>query len=94
MKKLILVGVLLSSVLMANRYPIILEYDFMASCMNNAKNIKYDIREDYCSCSLKTMENKYTINEVTKKLSNPKEQKIVINYITKKCIYIIKKDIK
>ena len=91
MKKLLLFGLILSSFLMAKRYPIIFEYNYMVGCMNGAKGIKEDIKKDYCVCSLKAMEDKYTASEVIEKLSDPKDKKTLINYLVKKCVYIINK---
>ena len=91
MKKLFVLGIILSSALFANRYPIIFEYNYMVGCMNGAKALKEDIKRDYCICSLKAMEEKYSASEVLEKLSDPEQKRILINYLVKKCSNIIKK---
>ena len=91
MKKLFVLGIILSSALFANRYPIIFEYNYMVGCMNGAKSLKEDIKRDYCICSLKAMEEKYSASEVLEKLSDPEQKRILINYLVQKCSNIIKK---
>ena len=91
MKKIFILGIILSTALFAKRYPIIFEYNYMVGCMNGAKNIKEDIKRDYCICTLKAMEEKYSVNEILEKLTDPQQKKAVINYVFKKCANIIEK---
>ena len=92
MKKLFVLGIILSSALFANRYPILLEYNYMVGCMNGAKSLKEDVKRDYCICTLKAMEEKYSANEILEKLSDPEQKREVINYVVKKCSNIILKE--
>ena len=90
MKKILFLGMIVVGVF-ANRYPILLEYNYMVGCMNGANSIKENIKRDYCICTLKAMENKYSANEIIEKLSDPQQKREVINYVVNKCINIIKK---
>jgi len=91
MKKLaVILG--LAGILMANRYPIAFEYHYMIGCANSkaAQLFKKDVVEKYCICTLKAIEDKYTLNEVLEKLSDPDKKLEIIKYATNKCIKDLK----
>jgi len=89
MKKVLLffIGVVISFA--ANRYPILFEYHYLKGCMSASvgKNIKIkeSARENFCICTLRILEKKYTLNDIFAKFSDPTERKKIIDFATNKC---------
>jgi len=79
MKKLILMASFITLSL-ANRYPIIMEYSYLNGC------IVKPALQTYCICTLQEMENRYSLNEVLKKLQNPNEKKALIKELSEACL--------
>ena len=90
MKKIIMFALVLSSFLVASRYPIIFEYNYLSGCINGAGKIEKSAKVEYCICTLKAMEEKYSASEVLDKLTDPNSKKEIVNYVTRKCINILK----
>ena len=88
MKKFLLIGIA-ASIVFAARYPIVFEYNYMKGCVNGSDKIKENAKVEYCICSLKAIENKYTLNEVIEKVSSPEGKQEIVNYATKKCLHIL-----
>jgi len=89
MKKLaIIVG--LASILMAGRYPIWAEFHYMSGCVNaeSAKAFKREKLIDYCACTLKGIEEEYTLTQFLTNMETNKEAflKKLTKTIVPKCL--------
>ena len=87
MKKLLLLGIVAAG-LFAARYPIIMEYYYMSSCVNAAKNQNKDKMADYCACTLNEIEKNYTLSEFIGNMQTNKKEflKEVMKKAVPKCI--------
>ncbi len=87
MKKLLLLGIVAMG-LFAARYPIIMEYYYMSSCVNAGKNKNKDKMTAYCACTLNEIEKNYTLNEFISNMQQDKNEflKEVMKKAVPKCI--------
>jgi len=70
MKKLLLFMLVVSG-LFAARYPLVLEYYYMNSCVKEGKNNQKQI--SYCACTLEKIEKKYSLNEFVNSMQTNKD---------------------
>ncbi len=87
MKKLLLLGIIAAG-LFAARYPIILEYYYMSSCVNAGKKQNPDKMAAYCACTLDEIEKNYTLNEFVSNMQKNKDAflKEIMKKAVPKCI--------
>ena len=86
MKKLIGIGLIISG-LFASRYPILVEYNYMNSCVNAGKENKTQMI-NYCACTLNEIEKNYSFSDFVSNMQTNKEAflKELSKKIVPKCI--------
>jgi len=87
MKRLVMISLLAGALFAGERYPIIFEYNFLSGCIGGVGDKFTKVqKENYCVCSLKALEDKYSASEIIDKLRDPKQKKAIVEYVAKKCI--------
>jgi len=84
MKKILAAGII-AGVAFAARYPIVVEYRYLKNCIQKPD------AEEYCICTLKELEKKYTLAQFVE-LSQQSKDKLLTTLmpVFKKCISEIK----
>jgi len=78
----------LSTLLFAQRYPIVMEYSYLSGCINSSDKVNM---KDYCICTLKAIENKYSLDEFLNLIEDKNKKQEVIKYAVDQCLDKLKK---